>query len=148
MEKTEVKVTEEQVVTETKEMVEEKKETIENTESIDNSESFETMLEASLDSFKKFEVGEKIEGEVINITDSYIFISLGGKHDALADKSEYTNKKGELEVVVGDKLTGYIVKFSETETVVAKSLQILNVNIIQEAYADKIPVRGKVRGIN
>ncbi|MBT3168449.1 MAG: S1 RNA-binding domain-containing protein [Candidatus Cloacimonetes bacterium] len=147
MEKTEVKVTEEQVVTETKEMVEEKKETIENTESIDNSESFETMLEASLDSFKKFEVGEKIEGEVINITDSYIFISLGGKHDALADKSEYTNKKGELEVVVGDKLTGYIVKFSETETVVAKSLQILNVNIIQEAYADKIPVRGKVRGI-
>ena len=99
MEKTEVVVTEEQVVEETeKVVVEEKKEAIENLESVDNSESFETMLEASLDSFKKFEVGEKIEGEVINITDSYIFISLSGKHDALADKSEYTNKKGELAI--------------------------------------------------
>ena len=106
--------------------------------------NFEQMLEDSLINIKEPQVGDKVEGEIINITDSYIFVSLGGKRDAYAEKTEYVGKNGELNLKVGDSLAGYIVKTDETETLIAKSLVSVNRRVLQDAMEEKIPVSGKV----
>lgn len=110
-------------------------------------ENFEQMLEDSLINIKQLEIGDKVTGEIINITDSYIFVTLGGKRDVYAEKQDYTDKSGKLSFKVGDTLEGYIVKDTETETLIAKSLVSVNLNILQDAFEEKIPVSGKVQSM-
>lgn len=113
---------------------------------IDNSK-FEHMLEESLANIKELEVGDKVTGEIINITDSYIFVTLGGKRDAYAEKIDYLDKKGNLKYKIGDQLSGFVVKYSETETLIAKSLLTVNLSVLEEAFHEKIPVKGKVTSL-
>ncbi len=110
-------------------------------------EDFEKLLEESLGNIHNFEIGDEVEGEIINITDSYIFVSLGGKRDVYAEKTEYLDKKGNLPYKIGDKLSGYVVKCSETETMIAKSLMAVNKRIVEEAFEEKIPVSGKIQSV-
>ncbi len=135
-----IETTKKEEAKETSEIVEEK------TEKHSSSE-FEKMLEDSLLNFKNIEVGDQVKGEVINITDSYIFVTLGGKHDAFAEKQDYINKNGKLSCKIGDMLQGYVVKKNETEIIIAKSLITVNLNLLHEAYEEKIPVKGKVQSI-
>ncbi len=109
--------------------------------------TFEHMLEESLANIKKLEVGDKVKGEILNITDSYIFVSLGGKRDAYAEKADYLDKKGNLKYQVGDQLSGYVVKYSETETLIARSLMTVNINVLHGAFDEKIPIKGKVTSL-
>jgi len=110
-------------------------------------EGFDDLLEESLAGITDYQIGDKVSGEIINITDSYIFVTLGGKRDAYAEKSEYTDKKGNLKYKVGDTLAGYISKYSDTETCISKSLIGVNLTILREAYEQKIPVAGKVNSM-
>ena len=110
-------------------------------------ENFEQMLEDSLVNIKQLEIGDKISGEIINVTDSYIFVTLGGKRDVYAEKQDYSDSSGKLTCKVGDTLEGYIVKDTETETLIAKSLVSVNLNILQNAFEEKIPVNGKVQSM-
>ncbi len=138
------KPTEETKIETPEEIVEEAiEETIEESEG----EKFEHMLEESLTHIQHLEVGDKVSGEILNITDSYIFITLGGKRDAYAEKADYIDKKGKLPFKIGDTLAGYVVKCSDTETMIAKSLTSVNVNILHEAFEEKIPVSGKVQSL-
>jgi len=108
-----------------------------------NSE-FEHMLEESLGNIQEFEIGDQVEGEIINITDSYIFVSLGGKRDVYAEKVDYYDKEGNLPFEVGDKISGYVVKCTETEIMIARSLVSVNKSVLKDAFEEKIPVNGKV----
>ncbi len=119
---------------------------LESEEVIDE-DNFEHMLEESLANIKNLEVGDKISGEIINITDSYIFVTMGGKRDVYADKDDYLDKKGKLSYEVGQTLTGYVVKYSDTETLIAKSLYAVNLNVLHSAYEENIPVHGKVQSM-
>lgn len=119
-------------------------ESTEETSATEDDSNFEQMLEETLVNIKDPQVGDKVEGEIINITDSYIFVSLGGKRDAYAEKTDYVGKNGELTLKVGDSLAGYIVKTDETETLMAKSLVSVNRRVLQDAMQEKIPVSGKV----
>ena len=110
-------------------------------------ENFEQMLEDTLVNIKQLEIGDKVSGEIINVTDSYIFVSLGGKRDVYAEKLDFVDKSGELSYKVGDTLEGYIVKDTETETLIAKSLVSVNLNILHDAFEEKIPVNGKVQSM-
>lgn len=115
-----------------------------STEETEQDPEFDEMLEESLAGITDYQIGDKVEGEVINITDSYIFVTLGGKRDAYADKTEFTDKKGNLKYQVGDTLKGYISKYSDTETCISRSLIGVNMQILRDAYEQKIPVAGKV----
>ncbi len=120
---------------------------MENMNETGTNESFEDLLEESLDNVQEYNVGDEVEGEIINISDKYIFISLGTKRDAYADIKEYQNKKGELKYKVGDKIKGYIVRADDSETVVAKSIDMVNRYLLKDAYEEQIPIRGKVTSI-
>ena len=110
-------------------------------------DNFEHMLEESLINIKQLEVGDKVSGEILNITDSFIFVSLGGKRDAYAEKHNYLDKSGKVPYKVGDTLEGYIVKCTDTETLIAKSLISVNIELLHDAFEDKIPVQGKVQSM-
>ena len=120
---------------------------MENMNETGTNESFEDLLEQSLDNVQNYNVGDEVEGEIINISDKYIFISLGAKRDAYADIKEYQNKKGKLTYKVGDKIKGYIVKSDDSETVVAKSIDAVNRHLLKDAYEEHIPIKGKVTSI-
>lgn len=107
-------------------------------------EEFEQLLEESLGRIREIQIGDKVEGEIINITDSYIFVSLGGKRDAYAEKIDYVDKDGNLSCAPGDILSGYVVKYTDTETLIAKSLVSVSKSVLKEAFEEKIPVSGKV----
>ena len=144
----ETTMTETEEIFETAEQVEEETgELFADTEEETEESSFEHMLEESLANIQQLEVGDKVNGEILNITDSYIFVSLGGKRDAYAEKVDYKDKKGNLNYKVGDILKGYVVKYSETETLIAKSLLAVNMSVLEEAYEGKIPIRGKVTSL-
>lgn len=134
---------------EIKEEVKEETKVVAEDDEIEESagENFEQMLEDTLVNIKQLEIGDKVSGEVINITDSYIFVTLGGKRDVYAEKQDYVDKSGELSYKVGDTLKGYIVKDTETETLIAKSLVSVNLNILHDAFEEKIPVSGKVQSM-
>lgn len=131
---------EEIVETETEAVVEE---TVVETDQTEE-DQFENLLEESLGNIKNLEIGDQVEGQVIKITDSYIFISLGGKRDAYAEKTEYQNKNGDVSVEVGQTLKGYVVKYTDTETLIAKSLVSVNKRVLKEAFEQEIPINGKV----
>ena len=137
----------EETAAEVVEVVEEIVEVVEETEVVEEEEeesNFEQMLEESLVNIQKINVGDKVSGDIINITESLIFVSLGGKRDAYAEKSDYTNKNGELNLEVGGKIEGYVVKASDSETIISKSLVSVNKRVLQEAFEEEIPVQGKV----
>jgi len=116
----------------------------EETNEMETDPEFEEMLEESLSGITDYQIGDKVSGEIINITDSLIFVTLGGKRDAYAEKSDFSNKDGKLSVKVGDTMEGFISKYSETDTCIAPSLIGVNLQILHEAYNQKIPVAGKI----
>ncbi|MDD3050946.1 MAG: S1 RNA-binding domain-containing protein [Candidatus Cloacimonetes bacterium] len=118
----------------------------ENSHSENNEENFAQMLEESLGKSVDLELGDEISGEIINISDDYIFVSLGGKLDAYADKNEYLDADGEFSLKVGDTLKGFIVKKTDSETIISKSFNksYANKELLRDAYDKKIPVNGKV----
>jgi small subunit ribosomal protein S1 len=138
-----VKATEELTAEKVEETEESATEVIEETEE----SSFEHMLEESLANIQQLDVGDKVSGEILNITDSYIFVSLGGKRDAYAEKTDYKDKKGNINYKIGDILKGYVVKYSETETLISKSLLAVNLRVLEEAFEGKVPIRGKVTSL-
>ena len=112
-------------------------------------EDFGKMLEESMPQKFEIQAGDEVSGTIVNITDLYIFVTLGDKLDAIAEKTEYLDEEGELPYKIGDALSGYIVKKSDTETILAKSLSKSHASktVLLDAHERKIPVTGKVISI-
>ncbi len=112
-------------------------------------EDFGKMLEESMPRTFEIQEGDEVSGTIVNITDLYIFVTLGDKLDAIAEKTEYVNEEGELPFKIGDALSGYIVKKSDTETIIAKSFSKSHASktVLLDAHERKIPVTGKVISI-
>ena len=112
-------------------------------------EEYNRLLEESFQNTAEYKKGDVVEAPIIDISDKFIIVNLGGKYDAYADVSEYANEKGELNYSIGDNLKGYIVDSNEQGFVIGKSLtrQYVDKNALMDAYERKIPVSGKVYGI-
>lgn len=109
-------------------------------------ESYAKLLEESFNNTTEPKMGNVVEGEIINITDSNIFINMSGKYDAYAEVMDYKGKDGKLTLAVGDVLKGFIVELSDDGIKISKSLrkQFADKSQIKKAFTDKIPVEGKV----
>lgn len=109
-------------------------------------EDFEQMLDSTFTDTDKVVEGDVAIGKVIAINDDYIFVSLGGKNEAYADRGEYETKTGKLKVEIGDELRGFVVKKTDTEIVISRSLnrKYVDKGFLREAYEKKVPVNGKI----
>ncbi len=112
-------------------------------------EDYLRLLEESFQQTAEFNKGDVVEGVVASINDTFLIVNLGGKFDAYADKSEFSEEDGKLNYAVGDTLKGFIVDRNDQGFVIGKSLtkQFVNKDGIKDAFDRKIPVQGKVYAV-
>jgi small subunit ribosomal protein S1 len=126
---------------------------------IDGEESFAELFEASLKSPKKAiarrdpEVGEVVQGEVVQIGTEYAFLDIGAKAEALISLEELRGEGGELTIQIGDTLEGHVISVGGKEggeIMVSGKLQ-RGAGLrdqLRLAYEQGIPVEGLVTGVN
>jgi small subunit ribosomal protein S1 len=112
-------------------------------------EDYLRMLEDSFQNTNEIKKGDVVEAPIVTITDNFLIVNLGGKFDAYAEISEYSDDKGVLSLQVGDILKGYVVDQTDQGYVVGKSLtkQHVDKQSIRDAFEKKIPVQGKVYSV-
>ncbi len=94
--------------------------------------------------------GLKVTGKVTRIGSEYVFIDIGAKNEALMKVTELSGENGELSVKVGDKISAFVVSDRADEIILSKSMggQSVPVSELIEAMNSRVPVQGKVTGIN
>jgi len=124
--------------------------TYQETDNIDEknigSEEFATMLDESINGMNtNLKKGDVVVGKISGITDSHLLISLGVKQDAVAELGDYL-ENGTLSYQIGDDIKGFIVRMTDDQIIIAKSLNRSHGNkvLIKEAFEKNIPVKGKV----
>ena len=55
------------------------------------------------------EVGSKVSGKVLKVSDQYAFVEIGGKNEAVVELSELKKEDGTCSVAAGDVFEGYVV---------------------------------------
>ncbi|MCB5296027.1 MAG: S1 RNA-binding domain-containing protein [Candidatus Cloacimonadaceae bacterium] len=112
-------------------------------------EDYLRMLEDSFQNTNEIKKGDVVEAPIVTITDNFLIVNLGGKFDAYAEISEFSDEKGVLSLQVGDILKGYVVDQNDQGYVVGKSLtkQYVDKQSIRDAFEKKIPVQGKVYSV-
>lgn len=121
-------------------------------------ESFAELFEASLKSPRKAvarkdpELGELVQGEIVQIGTEFAFLDIGGKAEAMISLEELRGDDGNLTVQIGDKLEGHIISVGGKEggLVISGKLQKgagLN-DQLRQAFQQGVPVQGLATGMN
>lgn len=96
--------------------------------------------------------GAKMTGRVTKIGPGYVFVDIGAKSEAVIAVGEVKNKDGTLAVAPGDTVTAYVVSDTNGEIMLSKSLagkgRTAAVQELLDAMQSRVPVQGKVTGIN
>lgn len=93
---------------------------------------------------RRLEVGEVIEGTIVSIGETDIFVDVGGKSEAAIEKQEL-EEEGQLNLKVGDKVSAYIVSLDpEVKLSRALARRHMNLQALEDAVDLGIPVEGKV----
>ncbi|MCB5230232.1 MAG: S1 RNA-binding domain-containing protein [Candidatus Cloacimonas sp.] len=109
-------------------------------------EDFSQMLDETFIDCDKIVEGDVVVGKVIAINDKYIFASLGGKNEAYAEREDYQTKSGKLKLSIGDEIRGFVIKKTDTDIVISKSLnrKYVDKGFLRDAFEKKVPVTGKI----
>jgi len=111
------------------------------------SEDFAELF-ASYESQRKtaLKAGDKVSGTVISIGQKSVFVDCGASVDGLVEREELLDDAGDLTVAEGDRLELYVVSLTDDSVRLSKALAgIGGLNMLQEAYENRVPVEGKVR---
>lgn len=117
---------------------------------IDESGDFAAMLNASEEIERtSFKIGDKVSGKVVHIGKDHVFIALGPKIEAAMAAIELSDENGKPTVRVGQKVTAYVVSTNGGVTLSNQVAQAgLDMALLEEAAAKRIPVEGKVAAVN
>jgi small subunit ribosomal protein S1 len=116
-------------------------------------ESFAEMFAASEAgvSPRRFEVGQKVSGRIVQVGQEQAFLDLGGKGEGMIDLAELRDTHGNLMVALGEILEGYVLALAGDHggIVVTKQLSKgAQKDFLAEARASGIPVEGLVAAHN
>lgn len=109
-------------------------------------ESFETLFKEAENKTNaaRLEIGQKIEGKIINIDNDNIFVDVGSKLDGVMDKKELTDASGELTVKEGDNIFAFIINISSDGIRLSRTMSGAGVAALEDAQASQLPVEGKI----
>jgi len=94
---------------------------------------------------EEIQVGDKIQGEIIEIGMDSVFINTGTKIDGVVEKNELVDENGDFPFAKGDILDLYVVSSNESEIRLSKALSSASGDhMLYGAFENKIPVEGKV----
>lgn len=111
------------------------------------SEDFAELF-ASYESQRKtaLQAGDKVSGTVISIGQKSVFVDCGASADGIVDREELLDDAGELTVAEGDQLELYVVGLTDDSIRLSRALSgIGGLSMLEEAFANQVPVEGKVR---
>ncbi len=111
------------------------------------SEDFAELF-ASYESQRKtaLKAGDKVSGTVISIGQKSVFVDCGASVDGIVDREELLNEAGEVSVAEGDTLELYVVGLTDDSVRLSRALTgVGGLNMLEEAYANRVPVEGKVK---
>ncbi len=121
-------------------------------------ESFAEMFEASMKSPRKAiarrdpEMGEVVQGEVVQIGNEFAFLDIGAKAEAMILLEELRNEAGDLTIQLGDKLEGHVVSVGGKEGGIVVSGKLQRGAGLRDqlrmAFEQGVPVEGLVTGVN
>lgn len=95
---------------------------------------------------KMFEVGDKVNTEIVAITKSYIFLNLNAKSEGIIDIKEFSDEDGTVQVKVGDTVQAFFLQGANGEMIFTTRLKggRTDVAMLENAYRQGIPVEGVV----
>ncbi|NLW81838.1 MAG: 30S ribosomal protein S1 [Desulfovibrionales bacterium] len=111
------------------------------------SEDFAELF-ASYESQRKtaLKAGDKVSGTVISIGQKSVFVDCGASVDGIVDREELLNEAGEVSVAEGETLELYVVGLTDDSVRLSRALTgVGGLNMLEEAYANRVPVEGKVK---
>ena len=115
----------------------------------------EEKLMAMVDTIEKspaveLKAGTMVKGNVHSIGKEYIFVDVGQKNEAVIKKVEFLDSEGDVTIKAGDTIDAFVISTDNDEIVLSKTLSGRKTRIKEliEASKEKIPVEGKVTGIN
>ena len=102
---------------------------------------------------KRYELGEKVAGKIIQIGHDVAFLELGsGVAEGMIETAELKNEAGEVTARVGDIIDGVVVKGGERGVVVSKGRAQPRGHGDRDALAEAaqtgLPVEGVVKAVN
>jgi len=108
-------------------------------------ETMDDLLKSTDQNILTLKKGDVVIGKISGITESHLIVSLGAKQDGYAEIGDYL-ENGKLSYKIGDEIKGFIVRMSDDQIVISKSLNRSHGNkvLIREAFEQHIPVKGKV----
>ncbi|MEM9068734.1 MAG: S1 RNA-binding domain-containing protein [Myxococcota bacterium] len=117
----------------------------------DEKPSFAEMFETeSVPTGRQLKVGDEAEGTVVHIGKDGVFVDLGGRQQAHFPRTELLDVHGALSVKEGDAIKGFVVNVEDDGTVVLgrRMGRGMSLEQLEAAMAEKVPVEGKVAGVN
>lgn len=92
--------------------------------------------------------GDMVEGKIISIGKSSVYIDTGTKSDGVVDKIELLDENGELPFQVNDIIKLYVVSLSESEVILSRAISGAGkVTMLEDASRNQTPVEGKVTSV-
>lgn len=109
-------------------------------------ESFAALFESYSGGMSQdLQIGDKIKGQIISIGKDTVFLDTGTKIDGAAELTEFLDEEGNFPFQIGDELELYVTAMTESEIILSKAISgIGGANLLRDAYAQRIPVEGRV----
>lgn len=127
------------------------KEVIEKMEDINRQENEVSFKEAFENSLVSLQTGEIVKGKIIGFNNAEVYVDMGYKSDGIIPIEEFTDDPDfdpEKSLKIGEEIEVFIIRVNDGEGNVLLSKKkvdsIRNIDKLEEAYANKTPVRVKV----
>ena len=114
-------------------------------------ESFAALFAASGtgdQGFRRFEVGQKVSGQIVQITGERAFLDLGGKGEGMIELNELKDKDGALLVGLGEVIDAFVLSTGGGIVLTKALTRGAQREFLQEACQSGIPVEGSVVAVN
>ncbi len=108
--------------------------------------SFEELLEESPITTGRLKPGERVDARIVDITDDWVFLDLGGKSEGSLDRKELLDDEGNLSVKTGDTISAYFLSSRNNEMLFTTRITSGEAgrNFLEHAWSNEIPVEGLV----
>jgi small subunit ribosomal protein S1 len=110
------------------------------------SETHETREESFADLFEQYSSsasqdirqGDRIEGKIISVGSTSVYVDTGTKSDGVVEKNDLLDENGEFRYNVGDVLELYVVKVTESEVLLKRSISGSSEDhVLKDAFASR-----------
>ncbi|MDO5537321.1 MAG: S1 RNA-binding domain-containing protein [Desulfovibrionaceae bacterium] len=92
----------------------------------------------------RVQVGQKVQGTVIEVTDDTVFVNIGAKIDGIMDRKDFLDSEGNMDIAAGDPIEAYITRANSQEIVLSRSMGGTGMAAIEQAKDSGVPVDGRV----